>query len=86
MRGAAAVGVSVVAVILGLLIARDCDAPDWQQRAMLLVLPLVAGAGVGYAVWSSRNNRAPLGVLLVLVVAVGTALGFIALWGGECSR
>jgi hypothetical protein len=86
MRGPAWIGVSVVAVVVGALIARDCDAPDWQQGMMFFVLPLVAGAGTGCAVWSSGTTRARLGVLLALVVAAGTALGFIVLWAAGCSR
>lgn len=86
MRGPAWIGVSVVAVILVVLIALDCDAADWQQHMAFFVLPVVAGAGTGCAVWSSQTSRAPLAVLLALVVAVGTALGFIVLFGAGCSR
>lgn len=90
MRSYAATGVAVVAVVFGLLIARDCDAPDWQQGVMLLVLPFVAGAGVGIAVAASPSKRKGLGVGLASAIAAATAIGVLVLlaglWIGECSR
>ena len=86
MRSPAATGVSVVALILGVLIARDCDAADWQQFVMLFVLPVVAGGGIGVKVSASSTDRVSLDVGLALAVAIVAALAFIALWGGECSR
>jgi peptidoglycan/LPS O-acetylase OafA/YrhL len=86
MRSLAATVVAVAAAAFGVLTARNCDAPDWRQGVMLLAVPLIAGAGVGVAVWTSRDDREWLGIGLALLAAVGTEIGVVALWIGECSK
>jgi peptidoglycan/LPS O-acetylase OafA/YrhL len=86
-RGSWPIGISISAVALGLLVARNCDAPDWQQGLMLLAAPAIAGAGAGLmAAWVSRSYRVPVGVGVALLVAAGTLFAIIVVWGGECSR
>ena len=86
MRRAEALCVSLAAAVIALLIAADCDAPDWQQYAMLLALPPVAGIGLGYAVWGASTRRAVLAVALALAAAAVVELAVVFAWAGECSR
>lgn len=85
MRGSWPIGISVSAVGLGLLVAQNCDAPDWQQALMLFAAPPIAGAGVGLsAAWRSRGDRAGIGVGLALAVAAATLLAIVLVWAGKC--
>jgi hypothetical protein len=87
LRGTWPVGLSISAAGLALLVAPNCDAPDWQQAFMLLAAPPIAGAGVGLqAAWALRSHRVPIGVGVALLVAAGTLFAIIFVWGGECSR
>ena len=86
MRSAVAPCVSLAAAVLALLIAGDCDAPDWQQGVMLLALPPVAGIGLAYTVWGPSTKRAVLGVGIALAAAAVVELAVVLVWAGECSR
>lgn len=84
-RGSWPIGLSVSAVALALLVAPNCDAPDWQQGLMLLAGPPIAGAGVGLmVVWTSWRLRVPIALGIAFLVAAGTLLAVIFVWGGEC--
>jgi hypothetical protein len=86
MRGSWPIGISISAVGLGLLVAQNCNAPDWQQGLMLLAAPPIAGAGVGLvAVWASRSHGVRTGVGVGLLVAVGTLLAIVLVWAGKCT-
>jgi hypothetical protein len=86
MRGSWPIGVSISAVVLAVLVAQNCDAPDWQQALMLLAAPPIAGAGAGLvAAWASRSHGVRVGAGVALLVATGTLLAIIFVWGGECS-
>jgi hypothetical protein len=87
MRGTWPIGIAVAAVGLGLLVAHNCDAPDWQQALMLIAAPPIAGAGAGLqAAWASRSARVPIGLGVGLLIATGTLFAIIFVWSGECSR
>jgi hypothetical protein len=84
-RGSWPIGVSISAVALALLVAPNCDAPDWQQLLMLLAAPPIAGAGVGLmALWTSWRLRVPIALGIAFLVAAGTLLAVIFVWGGKC--
>jgi peptidoglycan/LPS O-acetylase OafA/YrhL len=88
MRGSAiALVVGLGALALALLIAQDCDAPDWQQGLMLTVLPFVSGASLGVAAGLTRERarRARVGIAIGLVAEALTWLLVLALWVGGCS-
>jgi len=86
MRGSWPIGVSVSAVGLALLVAQNCDAPDWQQGLMLLAAPPIAGAGAGLmTAWASPRHRVPLGVGVALLVAAGALLAILMVWAGTCT-
>jgi hypothetical protein len=85
MRGSWPIGVSISAVALALLVAPNCDAPDWQQRLMLLAAPPIAGAGVGLmVVWTSWRLRVPIALGIAFLVAAATFITVIFVWGGNC--
>jgi hypothetical protein len=85
LRGTWPVGFSISAVGLALLVARNCDAPDWQQLLMLLAAPPIAGAGVGLTVvWTSWRLRVPIALGVGFLVAAATFFAVIFVWGGEC--
>jgi peptidoglycan/LPS O-acetylase OafA/YrhL len=87
LRGSWPLGISISALGLGLLVAQNCDAADWQQALMLLAAPPIAGAGAGLMViWASPRYRVPIAVGVALLVAAATLLAVIFVWGGECSR
>jgi hypothetical protein len=75
LRAVVAFAVCVASITLALLIARDCDAPDWQQGLMLTVLPLASGVG---AMGAS-------GFVPALLVGPLTWLGVLLVWVGDCS-
>jgi hypothetical protein len=85
------IGLTVVvgAILAGILVAGNCDAPDWQQGLMLTVLPLVCGLGaVVAALPAGTGNSRPrkLGVLAAgFLGAAGSLVLFIAVWGASCS-
>jgi hypothetical protein len=84
-RGSWPIGVSISAVALALLVAPNCDAPDWQQLLMLLAAPPIAGAGVGLmVVWTPWRYRVPIAVGVALLVAAATLFAVIFVWGGKC--
>jgi hypothetical protein len=80
-------GLSISAVTLALLVAQNCDAPDWQQGPVLLAAPPIAGAGVGpMVIWASPRYRVPIAVGVGLLAAAATLFAVIFVWAGECSR
>jgi hypothetical protein len=85
LRGTWPVGLSISAVGLALLVAPNCDAPDWQQGLMLLAAPPIAGAGVGLmVVWTSWRLRVPIALGIAFLAAAATLLAVIFVWGAEC--
>jgi hypothetical protein len=75
--------------VLALLIARNCDASDWQQALMLTVLPLVSGwSAAAAAVTRTRERRGwrpwTVGVTVALLVTALAEFAVIAVWGGGC--
>jgi hypothetical protein len=86
MRVAGTLCISLAAIALALLVARDCAAADWQQGLMLFAAPPIAGAGVGLtAAWGSRSNRVLIGVGVALAVAAVALLAILMVWVGGCS-
>jgi hypothetical protein len=84
-RGSWPIGVSISAVALALLVAPNCDAPDWQQLLMLLAAPPIAGAGVGLmVVWTSWRLRVPIALGIAVLVTAATFIAVIFVWGGMC--
>jgi hypothetical protein len=84
-RGSWPIGVSISAVALALLVAPNCDAPDWQQLLMLLAAPPIAGAGVGLmVVWTSWRLRVPIALGIAFLVTAATFIAVIFVWGGKC--
>jgi hypothetical protein len=72
-------------VALALLVAPNCDAPDWQQLLMLLAAPPIAGAGVGLmVVWTSWRLRVPIALAVAFLVTAATFIAVIFVWGGKC--
>jgi hypothetical protein len=77
---------SVLAVGIGLVTAADCNAADWQQAAMLTVLPFVAAVGSGLATSAARRTKGHhLSVAVGLGVGAATWFGSALLWIGTCS-
>jgi hypothetical protein len=81
-----AVALSISATAFGLVIAANCDAADWQQAAMLTVLPLLAAVGAGFATSAARRMRGHrLSVALGLGVGAATWFASFLLWIATCS-
>jgi len=85
LRGTWPLGLSICAAGLALLVAPNCDAPDWQQLLMLLAAPPIAGAGVGLmVVLTSWRLRVPIALGVAFLLATATFFAVIVVWGGEC--
>lgn len=81
-----ALAFSIAATAVGLVVATNCDAADWQQAAMLSVLPLVAAVGAGFATSAARRTKGRR-LSVVVGVGVGAATWFASVlpWIGTCS-
>lgn len=79
-----AAALSLSAILMGLAIAKNCDAPDWQQAVMLLGLPPTAALFAGVAVGRGLRRRF---LAIVLGLSIGGASWFasLLLWVGSCS-
>ena len=88
-RAVTGLAACVGAIALGLLTARDCDAPDWQQALMLTVVPVVSGAAIAFAIASTRSSdgmrRATIGAGVGLLSTAASALVILLVWVGSCS-
>lgn len=71
---------SVAAILTGLGVASNCDAPDWAQLAMLTLLPAAAAVGAAVAVGSwirSRFVAVPVGLGVGAASWFASAIVFI---------
>ena len=86
LRGTWPVSLSISAVGLAVLVAPNCDAPDWQQSLMLVAAPPIAGGGVGLMViWAAPRYRVPIAMGVALLVAAATLFAVSFEWGAVCS-
>jgi hypothetical protein len=81
-----ALALSISATAIGLVIAAKCDAADWQQAAMLTVLPLLGAVGAGFATSAVlRTKGHHVSVAVALGVGAATWFASFLLWIATCS-
>jgi len=85
-RSAAALVAWLGPLAPALLIASNCNAPNWQDSLMMWVLPVVSAVGLGVAaiVSKERPRRIWVGVTVAVIAVPLTWFAVVAVRAGGC--